>query len=105
MRSIRSLRTEDDDPLQGVANLFDLGIVFGLGFMLALISYLGMPQLLQKSNVTVIKNPGTEEMEILHKKEGKLEHFRATPNSSGGEGIKLGTAYRLKSGEVVYVPE
>jgi hypothetical protein len=23
----------------------------------------------------------------------------------GGEGEKLGTAYRLKSGEVVYVPE
>ncbi|MFQ6043494.1 MAG: DUF2149 domain-containing protein, partial [Candidatus Poribacteria bacterium] len=23
----------------------------------------------------------------------------------GGEGVKLGTAYRLKSGEVVYVPE
>jgi hypothetical protein len=34
MRALRRLAEDSgDDPLQGVANFFDLGIVFALGFM------------------------------------------------------------------------
>lgn len=44
-------------------------------------------------------------MEIIKKKGLKIEKYRATSLELGGEGEKLGTAYRLKSGEVVYVPE
>lgn len=44
-------------------------------------------------------------MEIIKRKGLKIEKYRATSEKLGGEGQKLGTAYRLKSGEVVYVPE
>lgn len=94
-----------DDPLQGVANFFDLGIVFALGFLLALLSYLGLPELLQQESVTFVKDPGTPRMEIIHKTPKKLERYRVSRESLAGEGVKLGTAYRLKTGEVVYVPE
>jgi len=44
-------------------------------------------------------------MEIIRRKGRKLEHYRITPRTLGGEGQRLGTAYRLKTGEVVYVPD
>ena len=34
-----------------------------------------------------------------------LEHFRSTDESLGGHGTRLGTAYKLANGEVVYVPD
>lgn len=105
MSRIRRLGDTDTDPLQGVANLFDLGIVFALAFMVALISHIGLPELLNCEETTLIKNPGTKQMEIIHKKGRKLEHYKISDKQLGGEGERLGTAYRLKTGEVVYVPE
>ncbi|HBA84686.1 MAG TPA: hypothetical protein DCZ95_11380 [Verrucomicrobia bacterium] len=104
-RKLRRLGLDDDDPLSGVANLFDLGVVFALGFMLALISYIGLPELVARQDMTLVKNPGTPQMEIIRKKGTKIERFRLSKDRLGGEGEKLGVAYRLKSGEVVYVPE
>lgn len=95
---------DGDDPLQGVANFFDLGIVFALGFMIALISYMGLPELLVKQKVTVVKNPGTPEMEVIIKDGETIEHYKVGTSEIGGTGVKLGEAYRLKSGDVIYVP-
>lgn len=105
MRQIRRLGETDIDPLNGVANFFDLGIIFALGFLLALLSYFGLPSLLQKKDVTVITNSGTNQLEIVRKKGIKIEKYRVSMKKIGGEGEKLGTAYKLKSGEVIYVPE
>ena len=35
----------------------------------------------------------------------KLRFRRSRDKKLGGEGERLGTAYRLKNGQVVYVPE
>lgn len=95
----------DDDPLQGVANFFDLGIVFALGFMIALIAYIGLPELIQKEDFTLVKDPGTKQMEIIQKKGQKISRYRVSKETAGGEGELLGTAYRLANGEVIYVPQ
>lgn len=106
MREIRRPGAgEGDDPLQGVANFFDLGIVFALGFLLALLAYLGLPELLQDGDTTPARNPGTPHMEIIRKKGVKLERYRVARETLGGEGVRLGTAWRLRSGEVIYVPD
>ncbi|MDA3872393.1 MAG: DUF2149 domain-containing protein [Kiritimatiellae bacterium] len=106
MRALRRLAEDSgDDPLQGVANFFDLGIVFALGFMVALISYMGLPELFERADMTLVKNPGRENMEVIRRDGKKLERYRVSPSTLSGEGIRLGTAYQLPSGEVVYIPE
>jgi hypothetical protein len=103
--TIRRLGRNEGDPLEGVANLFDLGIVFALGFMVAVIASMGLPELFVQQDVTLVKNPGTSEMQVIQKKGQKIEHYKVSQDELGGEGERLGVAYRLKSGEVIYVPE
>ncbi len=105
MRRVRTVGSLDDDPLAGVANFFDIGVIFALGFMVALIARLGLPENLAAKDVTIITNPGTEQMEMVVRKGNKVERFRPTKDKLGGQGQRLGVAYRLKSGEMVYVPE
>jgi hypothetical protein len=33
------------------------------------------------------------------------ERLRPTTDTASGEGVRLGTAYRLANGDIVYVPE
>lgn len=96
---------EEDDPAAGLLNLFDLWMVFAVSLLLALVTYYNLPELVTQSSVSIVKNPGAPNMEIIKKKGIRIEKFRLTTQQIGGEGEKLGTAYRLKTGEVVYVPE
>ena len=96
----------EEDPTAGLINLFDIWLVFSVSLLIAFVAYARLPELMNpQSDVTLVKNPGQANMEILQKKGTKIEKFRATSQKLGGEGEKLGVAYRLKSGEVVYVPE
>lgn len=96
----------DEDPGAGLVNLFDVWIAFAVALLLALISYDTLAQKARASSTaTVIKKEGTPEMEIITKSGQKIEHYRASTETLGGDGERLGTAYRLKSGEVIYVPE
>lgn len=91
----------DDDPAAGLLNLFDVWIAFAAALLLAIVSY----ESLSAESRSSIQKEGTPEMEIIHQDGTQLEHFRASPQTLGGDGQRLGTAYRLKSGEVIYVPE
>ena len=95
----------DEDPGAGLLNLFDVWIAFAVALLLAMVSYMRMPELLSRGDLTVIKNPGTPEMEIIQKQGQKIDHYHATQQQLTGQGVRLGTAYRLSTGEVVYVPE
>ncbi len=98
---------EEDDslnPLSGVANLFDVAMVFALALMVALVAYLRVPALLQQKDFTVITNPGQADMEIIVKEGKEITHYEATDATGAGRGQLLGQAYRLPDGRVVYVP-
>src|SRR4029077_15763359 len=45
------------DPLDGLGNLFDLGIVLAVSFLLAALSSLRLTGILTDKNVSVIRNP------------------------------------------------
>ena len=95
----------DDNPLDGVANLFDVAVVFAVALMLALVTYHSLPELVSStSNVTIVKNPGTADMEIITKHGETVEVQKLTDEDVLGMGRILGTTFLLESGEVVYVP-
>jgi hypothetical protein len=94
-----------EDPLGGVVNLFDVAMVFSVSLMVAVVFYMGIREFLSTENLTLLKNPGSAQMEIIIKKGKKIEKYKATDQKGVGRGEKLGTAYRLESGEVIYVPE
>jgi len=97
---------EDDDPMSGVANLFDTAMVFAVALLLALVVSYNVPELLQpESNVTIVKNPGDPNMQIIIKDMSQIQMLNMTDKIAGGQGTKMGTAYQLESGQVVYVPE
>ena len=96
----------DDDPLAGVANLFDASIVFIVAMMLALFSALNMLDLLDpNSDVTIAKKGADGKVEILTKKGAEIKVSKVSDKPLSGAGTRLGTAYQLPDGKVVYVPE
>ena len=102
---IRGRSGIEENPMGGLTNLFDIAMVFAVALMLALVTYHSLPELISESNVTIVKNPGTADMEIITKQGEKVEIQKVTNETIGGMGKKLGTTYMLESGEVIYVPE
>ncbi len=95
----------DDDPLAGLVNLFDLWMVFSIALLLSLVSYLREANIHADNSAMETKDAGTMQTESLDNQRQKLDHYRVSHDKLTGEGQRLGTAYRLKSGEVVYVPD
>lgn len=56
-------------------------------------------------NVTVIKNIGQPDMEILIKEGNELKEYKSSGQIGEGKGAKAGVAYRLEDGSMIYVPE
>lgn len=106
-RNNRSAHDDDDDPMSVVSNLFDAAMVFAVALMVALVSHYSMTEMFSKEDFTVVKNPGKEDMEIITKKGETIERYTADKNgeSSGNKGKRVGTAYQLENGEIIYVPE
>jgi hypothetical protein len=96
---------EDDDPLNGMANLFDLAMVFAVALMVALVVRFEMVDMLMKEDVTIVKNPGQEDMEIIVKKGDEIEKYKAADTAGEGKGRRVGIAYQLEDGRIIYVPE
>ena len=95
-----------EDPMSGVANLFDVGVVFIVGLLFALISAYNLVELFTpESELTMIKQKQNGELELITKKGKEVKIKKVTENKLKGEGKRLGTAYRLKDGKVVYIPE
>lgn len=99
---------EDHDPLSVLTNLFDVAMVFAVALMVALVTRFDMTEMFSKEDFTMVKNPGTEQMEIITKKGDKIEKYTpsedaVTENNSRGK--RVGTAYQLDNGEIIYVPE
>ena len=58
-------RGEDSDPMSVVSNLFDVAMVFAVALMVALVSRYNMTEMFSQEDFTMVKNPGTENMEII----------------------------------------
>ncbi|OAV70163.1 hypothetical protein Barb6XT_00003 [Bacteroidales bacterium Barb6XT] len=100
-------REEDTDPLSVVVNLFDVAMVFAVALMVAMVMHMNMTEVFTKEDYTIVKNPGKENMEIITKEGNKINKYTPSgdPSSSQKKGKKVGIAYELENGEIIYVPE
>jgi hypothetical protein len=87
-------RIEDaaGDPLDGLVNLFDIGIVLAVAFLIA---GLGLT-LNQSTHRLQTRTPTTQHTQTL------LSPSSSAPAASG-RGQPVGTVYRLSDGQLVYV--
>ena len=102
------LKKEDEtDPISAVSNLFDVAMVFAVALMVALVTRYNMTEMLSTEDFTMVKNPGKENMEIITKEGEKINRYTPSEdhNQSGKRGKKVGIAYELENGEIIYVPE
>lgn len=109
-RAARFARTEGDDgdPLVSMINLFDVSMALVVALILAAAGSGNLAQItahMSRQDVTIVTNPGQPDMEMIIKRGKKIERLRASGEQGFGRGHRLGTAYRLESGEVVYVPD
>lgn len=107
-RRYRLLRKEEDsDPMSVVSNLFDVAMVFAVALMVALVSRYNMTEMLSTEDFTMVKNPGKENMEIITKEGEEISRYTPSEDSdpSQSKGKRVGIAYELENGDIIYVPE
>ena len=96
----------DDDPMTGIANLFDIGLVFIVGLLMMLFSAYRLQDLFdRRSELSIVKQGAAGEMEIITKKGTRIKAVKVSRAKAAGQGERLGTAYRLEDGTMVYVPD
>jgi hypothetical protein len=99
---LNSLDADDDDPVLSTINLIDVFMVVIGMLMIAVINNPMNP--FAQDKLTIIRNEGQPNMEIITKDGQKVTRFKASGASGEGDGEKAGTAYRMKDGTMVYVP-
>ena len=90
----RHLPLEDaaGDPLDGLVNLFDIGIVLAVAFLLA-----GL-------GVTLGRNAQSSNSATNNARRVQTVPTPGSAPSASGRGQAVGTVYRLANGQLVYVP-
>ena len=104
--SARARRHEDraGDPLDGLVNLFDLGIVLSVAFLLAALSSLDLTSALtgKQAADSRARAAGT----VVAPRDSKVKQVRLKPGEKVvGRGQPIGTLYRLADGRTVIVRE
>ncbi|HIR82553.1 MAG TPA: DUF2149 domain-containing protein [Candidatus Cryptobacteroides pullicola] len=101
-------RREESDPMGVVSNLFDVAMVFAVALMVALVTRYSMTEMFSQEDFTIVKNPGKEDMEIITKEGGRVNRYTPSEDQSARSetrGRRVGIAYELENGEIIYVPE
>jgi hypothetical protein len=96
----RSREDRAGDPLDGLVNLFDLGIVLSVAFLLAALSSLHLGGTITKHGLRA-----NAAKQILIQK-GQTVAPLPTPGARTiGRGTQAGVVYRLANGQLVYVQQ
>lgn len=90
-----------------LSNLFDVAMVFAVALMVALVTKFNMTEIFSQEDYTMVKNPGKENMEIITKEGQTVTKYKPSENQekAGEKGRKVGIAYEMENGEIIYIPE
>ena len=104
-RYLSRLGSGDVGPMGALSNLFDVAMVFAVALMVAVAIRAKMTEFLTQEDVTYVKNAGRDDMEIIVKKDNIIKRYKADSTEGSGKGRRIGSAWQLESGEIVYMPE
>ncbi|MFO0924245.1 MAG: DUF2149 domain-containing protein [Pirellulales bacterium] len=99
MRTKRLWHSNDDDPLAGLINLFDLWIVVIVVLILMIVQSSQMELTAQSMDAAL-----EEEQPSVQTTWVRLQNAQSSQNPMSGKGTPLGMAYQLENGQIVYVP-
>jgi hypothetical protein len=102
--SRRARQREDraGDPLDGLVNLFDLGIVMSVAFLLAALASVKLtPQVLEQNKRAQVTVPRDA---VVVRQNERSRSVKLDPGAKVvGQGERVGVVYRLKDGRTVIV--
>lgn len=99
------LLNEDEElnPIISAVNLVDVFLVIIAALLIAIAQ--NPLNAFSADNVTVIKNAGQDNMEVLIKQGKEIKQYKSSGEIGSGEGMRAGVAYKMADGSFVYVPE
>ncbi|HET6999400.1 MAG TPA: DUF2149 domain-containing protein [Solirubrobacterales bacterium] len=102
-------RSRDDragDPLDGLVNLFDLGIVLSVAFLLAALSSLDLTEAITGKEASRQPANTRPADAVVAPKDQKVKQVQLNPDEKVvGRGKPIGTVYQLSDGRTVVVRE
>ena len=100
-------RTREDragDPLDGLVNLFDIGIVLSVAFLVAALSSLDLTSVLTDPEQSLEQKREVSRDSVLAGPNEKVETIEIEPGQEVvGRGRPVGTLYELEDGRTVIV--
>ena len=99
-------RRNDENPMGGVANLFDVAMVFAVALLVALVTSYHLPELITPDqDVTIVKNPGEPTMEVIVKSGQEIKTLNMSETMIEEDVVgTVGMIYEMKGGGMIYVP-
>ncbi len=94
---------EELNPIVSAVNLVDVFLVIIAALLIALAQ--NPLNIYTADDVTVIKNAGKPNMEMIVKKGKEIKQYKSNGAIGSGEGSRAGVAYKMADGSFVYVPE
>ncbi|HEU4737523.1 MAG TPA: DUF2149 domain-containing protein [Solirubrobacterales bacterium] len=108
MRVTARARSRDDragDPLDGLVNLFDLGIVLSVAFLLAALSSLDLTSALTAKGQQPAAKTRQQDA-VVADRDQQVKPLQLEPGQRVvGRGVAVGTVYRLADGRTVIVKQ
>jgi hypothetical protein len=94
---------ESLNPILSTVNLIDVFLVIIAALLISIAQNPLNP--FSEDDVTVVKNAGKKNMEVIVKKGKEMTTYKSNGDIGQGDGVKAGITYKLKDGNMVYVPE
>jgi len=99
----RSREDRAGDPLDGLVNLFDIGIILSVGFLLAALSSLNLTEEFTSQSKTDTQQTVPKDSVITNPNDS-TEQITIQPGQTVvGQGQPLGTVYQLEDGRTILV--
>jgi hypothetical protein len=100
----RSREDRAGDPLDGLVNLFDIGIVLSVAFLLAALSSLDLTSVITERNQSLENRAQVPVDAVLKNPGDQVRTIELQPGQEVvGRGEPVGTLYRLEDGRTVIV--